>query len=187
MKDLNNQRFGRLTVLDKYIKFTNARNRKERKWLCRCDCGTEKYILERSLLYGNMSSCGCQKKEHDDMMQDFLTRIDGTSIDMIKSKKIPANNTSGVKGVGFSRGKWFAKIVFQKKQYHLGKYDTFEEAEKARKDAEELLFDGTAVHYEKWKRKADIDPSWAKENPVKILVSKKNTSELTVVFLPIIS
>jgi hypothetical protein len=39
--------------------------------------------------------------------------------------------------------------------------------------AEVLLFDGVAAHYENWKRKADSDPSWAKENPVQILYPRK--------------
>ena len=315
MNDLKGKRFGRLTVLGEYITYTNARNRTERKWLCRCDCGNEKYILERSLLYGgskscgcatrensakatsynlqgktfgelvvlskadehpkdkrggvwwhckcscgneldvlasllvtgrklhcgcksepqyhtidisgqkfehltalyplserdqkggvvwhcrcdcgnevdmayntllysNIRSCGCWKRERESKLGDLITRIDGTSIDMIKSKKLPADNTSGIKGVGFSRGKWFAKIVFQQKQYHLGRYDSIEEAAQARKEAEELLFDGAAAQYERWKIKADKDPEWAKENPVEIIVSKKSTSELSVSFLP---
>ena len=37
--------------------------RGERKYLCRCDCGTERYVLERSLLYGGSQSCGCLRKE----------------------------------------------------------------------------------------------------------------------------
>ena len=64
MNDLKNKRFGRLTVLGEYISFTNTRKRTERKWLCRCDCGAEKYILERSLLYGNTKSCGCASREN---------------------------------------------------------------------------------------------------------------------------
>ena len=59
VKDLKNQRFGQLTVIGDYITIRNTRNRQERKWLCLCDCGTEKYILERSLLYGGTKSCGC--------------------------------------------------------------------------------------------------------------------------------
>ena len=59
VKDLKNQRFGQLTVIGDYITISNTRNRQERKWLCLCDCGTEKYILERSLLYGGTKSCGC--------------------------------------------------------------------------------------------------------------------------------
>lgn len=317
MEDLKNRRFGRLTVFGDSIEYKNKRNRTERKWLCRCDCGTEKYILERSLLYGNTQSCGCAtrensikanaydlhgktygelevlsvaddhpkdsrggiwwhcrcscgneidvlasllvtgrkthcgckadpqyysvdirgkkigrltaeypleqrdqkggviwhckcecgnevdypynvlmysdirscgcwKRERESKLGELITRVDGTSIDMIKSKKIPSDNTSGVKGVYFQKGKWLAKIVFQQRQYHLGKYDSLEEAAEARKDAEELLFDGVVAHYERWKVKATEDPAWAEQNPVQIFVSKKNTSELDVTFLPIL-
>ena len=41
MKDLKDQRFGQLTVIGDFIPITNTRNRQERKWLCRCDCGKE--------------------------------------------------------------------------------------------------------------------------------------------------
>ena len=315
MKDLKNKQFGRLTVIGDCVTVKNSRGRTERKWLCRCECGTEKYILERSLLYtdiqscgcltrinsakanaydlhgktfgelevlnvatehpkdkrggvwwrcrcscgseidvlasllvtsrkthcgcktepqyhtvditdrqfhrltakyplderdqkggvvwhcvcecGNevdipyntmmysdIRSCGCWKRERESKLGDLITRVDGTSIDMIKSKKLPADNTSGVKGVYFQKGKWLAKIVFQKKQYHLGRYDTIEEAAEARKEAEELLFDGATAHYERWKVKAAEDPLWAEQNPMQIFVSKKSTNELSVTFLP---
>ena len=105
---------------------------------------------------------------------------------MIKSKKLPADNTSGVKGVYYQKGKWIAKIVFQQKQYHLGKYDTIEEAAEARRQAESVLFDGVAAHYDRWKRRADIDPEWAKENPIVITVNKKSSSELDVQLSPVI-
>ena len=62
VKDLKNQRFGQLTVIGDYITIRNTRNRQERKWLCLCDCGTEKYILERSLLHGGTKSCGCSTR-----------------------------------------------------------------------------------------------------------------------------
>lgn len=50
---------GRWTVMDSYEKTSRG----ERKWLCRCSCGTERYVLERSLLYGGSFSCGCLRKE----------------------------------------------------------------------------------------------------------------------------
>lgn len=53
------QRFGRWTVLGGCV----TTSRGERKYLCRCDCGTERYVLERSLLYGGSQSCGCLRKE----------------------------------------------------------------------------------------------------------------------------
>lgn len=156
-------------------------------WHCVCECGNEVDVSYNTLVYSGMRSCGCWKRERESNLPNLLTHVDGTSLDMIKSKKLPADNTSGVKGVGFHRGKWFAKIVFQQKQYHLGRYDNIEDAAKARKAAEELLFDGAAAHYERWKAKADADPEWAENNPVQILVSKKSTSELDVTFLPVIA
>ncbi len=92
--------------------------------------------------------------------------------------------TIGVRGVYFMKGKWMAKIVFQKKQYNLGLYETLEEAALARQEAEKLLFDGAVTHYEKWRKRAEEDSEWAKENPIEIIVSKKYKSELEIIFLP---
>ena len=58
-KNLINQPFGRWTVIGDCITFKNKANRTERKWLCRCECGTVRYVLERSLIYGGSQSCGC--------------------------------------------------------------------------------------------------------------------------------
>ena len=179
-KDITGQVFNRLTALYP----TKERSTKGQIiWHCRCECGTEIDICYNELVHCNLQSCGCKKKEHDSQMQSFLTRIDGTSLDMIKSKKIPADNTSGVKGVYFQKGKWIAKIVFQKKQFHLGKFERIEDAAEARKAAEELIFDGSAKHYQLWKERAELNPQWAEENPIKIRVKKVN-GELSVSFFP---
>lgn len=156
-------------------------------WHCVCRCGSEVDVPYNALVYGGIRSCGCWKRERESQLTDLLVHIDGTSVDMLKSKKLPADNTSGAKGVGFYKGKWFAKIVFQKKQYHLGRYESREEAVRARQVAEELLFDGTTAHYERWKTKADADPTWAENNPVRIVVTKKSTGELQATFLPVIA
>ena len=182
--DVAGQKFGHTTALYPVEKRSK---KKSVIWHCRCDCGTEFDLSYNELVYTNQVSCGCQKKKHSEILHSFLTHVDGTSVDYIKSKKIPTDNTTGVKGVYLIKGKWLAKIVFQKKQYHLGKYDTIEEAAEARREAERILFDGAVEHYEKWKAKADKDPEWAMENPVEILVEKKRGgSELEVTFLPVI-
>ena len=62
----------------------------------------------------------------------------GTSVDILKSKKVPTDNITGYKGVYLIRGKYVAKIVFQKKQYFLGTYENIEEAAEARREAEEV-------------------------------------------------
>ena len=58
------------------------------------------------------------------------------------NSKIQSNNTSGVKGVALdkSRGKWIVQIMIDKKSKNLGRFDTFEEAVKVRKDAEKLYY-----------------------------------------------
>ena len=50
---------GRWTVLDQY----ELTPKREKKWLCRCQCGTERYVLERSLKCNGSLSCGCLRKE----------------------------------------------------------------------------------------------------------------------------
>ena len=59
-KDITRQKFGRLTVIKRVG--SNPKNRNAR-WLCKCDCGTEKLIDGVSLRNGNTKSCGCLKKE----------------------------------------------------------------------------------------------------------------------------
>lgn len=153
-------------------------------WHCRCDCGNEFTASYNDLVYSNIRSCGCRKKLHDAALKTFLIHVGETSVDMIRSKKTPTNNTSGVRGVYLIKGKWSAKIVFQKKQYHLGSFDSIEAAATARKEAETLLFDGAAAHYDRWKQYADIDPDWAAANPIRILVEKQTPSGLKATFLP---
>lgn len=65
----------------------------------------------------------------------------------------------------------------------MGTYENIEDAVAARKEAEEILFDGVAEHYRKWKQYADQDPEWARENPVSISVARSN-KEFHVTMLP---
>ena len=102
---------------------------------------------------------------------------------MLKSKKIPTDNTTGYKGVYLIRGKYVVKIVFPKKQYFLGAFDSIENAAEARKEAEEILFDGVAEHYRKWTERAELEPAWAAENPFQVNVSQTD-KKLTVTLLP---
>ena len=137
-------------------------------------------------MYCGQTSCGCKKKEHDKALAGYLTHVDGTSIDALKSRKIPKNNATGVKGVYYIKGRYLAKIVFQHKQYFLGTYESLEDAAQARKKAEDLLNDKVVGFYEKWSEKAAADPVWAKGNPVKILVNRLDDGELDVVLQPTI-
>lgn len=55
---------------------------------------------------------------------------------------IRSDNISGVKGVYWDKGKnkWIAKITVNKQDIYLGNYNNFEDAESARKEAEEKYF-----------------------------------------------
>ena len=178
--DITGQRFERLVALYPSKKYYESGSV---IWHCKCDCGNEVDVAYNTLVYTNQKSCGCQKKEHDQKLKTFLTHVAGTSVDMLKSKKIPTDNTTGYKGVYLVRGKYLAKIVFQKKQYFLGTYEKIEDAAEARKEAEEVLFDGVAEHYRKWKEFADNDPEWAKDNPIQVIVNSSDRM-LNVTLLP---
>ena len=69
--------------------------------------------------------------------------MDGTFVELIRSKTIRSNNTSGVTGVEWlpDTNKWKASICFKGKRRYLGSYGKFEDAVKARKRAEEELFE----------------------------------------------
>ena len=57
--DLKDRVFGRLTV----VKYEFSKNHK-RYWLCKCECGNDKYIHTSVLTSGHTISCGCYKREN---------------------------------------------------------------------------------------------------------------------------
>ena len=67
------------------------------------------------------------------------------------------DNKSGYTGVSFRKNKWEARICYNKLRYFLGRFDTQDEAIKARQDAEKLLQTGPdafVVHYEDYPKHA---------------------------------
>lgn len=52
-------RYGRLTIIKEVEPHVFPSGRKKRKFLCRCDCGTEWVAVLDNLRSGNTSSCGC--------------------------------------------------------------------------------------------------------------------------------
>ena len=181
MTDITGQRFGRLTALHPLGR-TDSRG--SVLWLCRCDCGQELELSYNIIMYTNQKSCGCQRREHEQKLNTYLTHVAGTSVDMLRSKKIPTDNTTGCRGVYWIRGKYVAKIVFQKKAYYLGAFDDMEQAVHARREAEAVLFDGVADYYARWKQRAEADPRWGQENPMAITVEQKQDKTLDVRFYP---
>lgn len=64
LQDLVGMSFHRLTVVKQVEKPENRKN-KERFWLCKCDCGSDKEVIvpTKMLNNGNTRSCGCIKSE----------------------------------------------------------------------------------------------------------------------------
>ena len=179
--DVTGKRFGRLTAL---YPLQDKRARSSRIWHCRCDCGNEVDVAYNSLMYSNQVSCGCSKREHVQELHSYLNHIAGTSVELIQSQKLPKDNTTGYKGVYLKKGKYVAKINFQKKPYYLGTYDDIQAAAEARKEAEEVLFAASAEYLNKWKRAAEADPEWARQNPAHIAVSQTAEWRMVVAFTP---
>lgn len=57
--NLLGQRFGRLVVIEYFKTINNSAY-----WTCQCDCGVIKQIGRRGLRNGNITSCGCYRREN---------------------------------------------------------------------------------------------------------------------------
>ena len=139
MKNLLGQRFGKLTVIARSDKRGSRGARTVPLWECRCDCGEITYKATDQLTNPNVSMCAaCAEKYAAERMREKAGFVDGTQISRIKSDKPIATNTSGARGVYYDRktGKWRARLKFKGKLMNFGTYASFEDAVKARKQAE---------------------------------------------------
>lgn len=59
MQDLTKQRFGRLIV----VKQIEKNRWGHIKYLCKCDCGRQKIVVDSNLKFGSTKSCGCLVRE----------------------------------------------------------------------------------------------------------------------------
>ena len=90
--DLTGRRFGRLTVLHQVESDTP-----QRRWLCRCNCGTEVEALSYWLTSGHVRSCGCLRSETHSSAEIFIRKIlDEKNIPYIAEYAFP--DCVGVKG-----------------------------------------------------------------------------------------
>lgn len=136
--DLTGQRYGQLTVL---APAENIGNRTA--WLCRCDCGRETIVKTHHLRSGHTKSCGCQNGAGGPRNALGLTYVDGTCVEMLRTRTKRRNNTSGVPGVDWmpAKQRWRATICFKGRRWYLGSFENIEDAAKARKQAEDELFE----------------------------------------------
>lgn len=131
-QDLTGRRFGKLIALERVGRRVSDGSA---YWRCVCDCGATTVTSSNKLLQGKTTSCGCHKLK---VLTGSRSYIGGTCIEIVSSKKLPASNTSGVKNVSMSRGKWMGKISFSGRQFFLGRYTDIEDAKSIAKAAEQL-------------------------------------------------
>lgn len=102
-KDISGQRFGRLTVI-RYLDITE-RKKKNKNWLCRCDCGEYTTANASILKCGTKKSCGCLAIENSRRPRKHgmsKTRIWNIYQGMVKrcnNKEEPAYKDYGGRGI----------------------------------------------------------------------------------------
>lgn len=168
--DLQNRQFGRLTALYS----TKKRDKKGSvMWHCRCRCGNELGISADALVHGNYRSCGCLKREIEQKIGSTLHRVDDTCVEWLEKRKHRSDNTSGFRGVyKLANGRFRVVIGLKKQRFHIGTFNTFEEAVQARLEVESILHDGFVETYYLWEERALADPAWAAQNPFYYNVKK---------------
>ena len=142
-KDITGKRFGMLTA----VKPTEKRDSKRVViWECVCDCGN---VCEKSVRHLGVDtvSCGCIKKTSS-AKNGKIGAVENTKLGNL-NEKLSKNNVSGVKGVCRFKDMWRAYIKINKKQVSLGVYKNFEDAVKARKRAEEEIYEPILNRYGK--------------------------------------
>lgn len=140
------KKYGNLLVLEYAGKRQSAKGyQKEPVMLCKCEkCGNDTEIFLHKLHYGVKECAECARKNLKSGQQVLkeLYITNGTNLSSITEvRKKNKNNTSGYTGVSYmpSMEKYRANIMFKRKQYYLGTYETPEEANAAYKEAKKRV------------------------------------------------
>ena len=143
--ELVGKKYGRLTA----IRITDNKKYGHIVWEFKCDCGNIVYTTMNLVKIGSVSSCGCKRKEEmrknryelsiENFNKDNL--VENTRLDIIGKENSRKHNTTGRTGVNLVKStvRYTSSIRFQGKRYHLGTFDTIEEAYKAREELKERL------------------------------------------------
>ena len=119
-EDLTGQRFGKLEVIEP----TEKRFRGSIIWKCRCDCGNYREVIGSVLKKEHIVSC----RKCSDLNSPEIKGV--------------RTNSGGRRGVSWDKitQSWRAYIGYKKEQYELGHYENFDDAVKAREQAEEKYY-----------------------------------------------
>lgn len=130
--------FGNLKILG----FDGVRNRlRMAKCLC-LNCGRETSVPYTKLMRGVVKICFTCAKKNLDKGHTEISDLSkgGSNLLAITRSTLNKNSTSGFTGVSLMKnGKYRAYIYFQRKQFHLGSFDTKEDAAAAYRNAKEKI------------------------------------------------
>ena len=97
MIDMENKVFGKLIVSNKY------KNINERiSWLCKCECGNEKYIDGTNLRLGLVQSCGCLVEKHG-LSEEKLYSVFHNMKDRCYNPKSKPYKNYGARGISICK------------------------------------------------------------------------------------
>lgn len=149
----NNTRFKIINHSDETInniellEITNKKSGTSYLYKCKCFCGKIFYTTYTNIKDKKVRSCGCLKTYRPENLKKANISYkekyikDNTNLQLINNKQLSSNNTSGVKGVYFSKteNKWVAFINFKKKVYKK-RFNKKEDAIQYRKYLEDKYF-----------------------------------------------
>ena len=102
----------------------------------------KKIRMSRLVMNENNPNIRIDHQNHNTMNNRKSNLRRATSSENAMNSELSSANTSGVTGVLFDKkwNKWVASIMVNYKSIHLGRFDNFDDAVKARKEAEEKYF-----------------------------------------------
>ena len=153
IKHLVGQRFGMLEVL-RYVRRTEYR---DHVWECKCDCGNIVNRNQSNLLKTDkIHSCGCYNQQYlkagnaESCRKAGIARaqkrnINGINVDMLDNSKNISTNTSGHKGISWSKSahKWHVYVGYKSYRCNLGYVEHFDDAVNLRELACKHIEEGT--------------------------------------------
>ncbi len=97
--DITGYKYNHLTVLRRGPDLIKKDGKKQTRWYCSCDCGSDKevLVLGYNLKNGNTTSCGCEHLKNAMRSGKLTGRINGK-----RNKKFNSYDLSGEYGVGFT-------------------------------------------------------------------------------------
>lgn len=139
-RELAGQRIGRLTVLERSELTAPRGKRQVPLWKCRCDCGEITYKATDTLTNSDLSMCAaCAARYAAEQARACAGYVDGTQVSRILCH---GDHADIARGVNYDKrtDKWRARLKFKGKLMNFGSYANYEDALKARKQAEEEYF-----------------------------------------------